>query len=376
MYRYSQSIPHPRVCKILLLIQGICILSCAAFVADCGSLLESKSRVGALWLRKPELEVTSDSFSSWKRRSILTSILLTSQNPQIGLAEESRALGDVDSLSDLPEVEDGCVRIFFCRHGQTENNRLRKVQGARVDPPINENGQQQACNLGKALSYVDPKPNLFFCSNLQRARLTAEIAAAEIDRQIKVQQLDSLAEVDFGPIAEGKPVALAKAGMQATYASWAMGNLDFRPQEGGESGREVSDISREWSVQQLFVLVSSHCDCRWQVMQRAIDSITTLTSVASKSANRSCVAVTHSTFLRILLALALDIPLLDAASMSVVNGGVSVIDVPLDLKTRRMGKNSKVFIGGNFRNIGLEVPICRVVRINETRHLPTVPIIA
>ena len=149
---------------------------------------------------------------------------------------------NLDALLDLPPVTAGCVRIFLCRHGQTENNRLRKVQGARVDPPINQNGAQQASNLGKSLRRLNPTPNLFFSSYLQRAYVTAQMAAAEVDSTIKVQKMETLAEVDFGPIAEGQPVVLAKARMQATYAAWAAGNIDFRPQEGGDSGRDVSSV--------------------------------------------------------------------------------------------------------------------------------------
>jgi len=161
-----------------------------------------------------------------------------------------------DALVDLPPVTEGCVRLFLCRHGQTENNRLRKVQGARVDISINENGIEQAKNLGQALKRILPmKPKEFFSSKLIRARMTAEIAKSMVMTQengqeegkiTSVKQLDSLGEVDFGPIAEGRPIALAKAGMQATYAVWATGNVDYRPEGGeGESGREVRRIP--WS---------------------------------------------------------------------------------------------------------------------------------
>lgn len=182
-----------------------------------------------------EIGVEDHELSCWRRRTFLGSTLFLLQQPGVAVADVETT-ANFDALLDLPPITQGCVRIFLCRHGQTENNRLRKVQGARVDPPINPNGAEQAINLGKTLRRLDPTPNMFFSSNLQRAQMTARIAAAEIDSNLKVRQLDSLAEVDFGPIAEGRPVALAKAGMQATYAAWAIGNVDFRPQEGGDSG--------------------------------------------------------------------------------------------------------------------------------------------
>ena len=178
---------------------------------------------------------------SWSRRAIIGSGLLFLPPPVLAADTCPGLTANLDALLDLPPVTEGCVRIFLCRHGQTENNRLRKVQGARVDPPINENGVQQAVNLGQALGRLDPSPRLFFSSSLQRAQMTALIAMDQINPNIKPQQLKCLSEVDFGPTAEGQPVALAKAGMQATYAAWATGRIDYRPRDGqGESGREVS----------------------------------------------------------------------------------------------------------------------------------------
>lgn len=227
------------LCALLLVLHVFFNRQSRAFVVTTNG--QSQQCVSlALGLGNAEIDDDDDrSLGSWDRRRYLASTFLLFQRPPIAAAA-MEATVNLNSLADLPPVTDGCVRIFLCRHGQTENNRLRKVQGARVDPPINENGQEQAHTLGKAIGRVKPSPGLFFCSNLQRAKMTAEIAAAEVNPKIKVTKLNSLAEVDFGPVAEGRPVALAKAGMQATYAAWATGNIDFRPQEGGDSGREVS----------------------------------------------------------------------------------------------------------------------------------------
>ena len=128
---------------------------------------------------------------------------------------------DLNCLADLPPIPTDSVRIYLCRHGQTENNRLRKVQGSRVNPPINDNGIEQATALGKALSRASTGPPLvMFHSQLKRAQMTAEIASSQISDKIKPQILDSLGEVDFGPVADGMPVALAKAGFSVTFGAW------------------------------------------------------------------------------------------------------------------------------------------------------------
>ncbi len=119
---------------------------------------------------------------------------------------------------------------------------------------------------------------------------------------------------------------------------------------------------------------STGLDLTNKVFQRATSSIVSLAKAASESEDGTCVAVTHSTFLRILLAMALDVPLLEAAAYSVVNGGVSVIDVPRNLPTRHLGKNSRLFTWLLKEEVDLEVPVCHVIRINETRHLPIEPV--
>jgi len=43
-------------------------------------------------------------------------------------------------VQSLPPLAVGVKRLFLCRHGQTELNRLGKMQGARVDPELNELG--------------------------------------------------------------------------------------------------------------------------------------------------------------------------------------------------------------------------------------------
>lgn len=256
---------------------------------------------------------------------------------------------DFNCLVDLPPVPDDCVRIYLCRHGQTENNRLRIVQGARVNPRINENGLAQAEGLGKALARANPRPKVFFNSKLERARMTAETAAHEIDPKIKTRALDALGEVDFGPVAEGQPVALAKAGMEATYAAWAIGQIDYRPNGGGDSGRDI--------------------------MTRVADALKFLAQEADKTSNGCVAAVSHSAYLRILLGVVLDQSLFEMADRKIANGGIIVLDVKRDGLSRRLEPKPKLLGGAlsmvpsDFR---LDVPVCDVVRINEMRHLPDV----
>ena len=179
--------------------------------------------------------------------------------------------------------------------------------------------------------------------------MTAETAAHEIDPKIKTRALDALGEVDFGPVAEGQPVALAKAGMEATYAAWAIGQIDYRPNGGGDSGRDI--------------------------MTRVADALKFLAQEADKTSNGCVAAVSHSAYLRILLGVVLDQSLFEMADRKIANGGIIVLDVKRDGLSRRLEPKPKLLGGAlsmvpsDFR---LDVPVCDVVRINEMRHLPDV----
>lgn len=150
-------------------------------------------------------------------------------------------------LLDLPPYDPkSTVRLYLCRHGETENNRLNIIQGARIDPPINGNGLQQAKLLGLALSNASLTPSLVVYSPLLRAKQTAQVVTEQLlarkcskSIRIRMRLLKDLAEVDFGSMAEGAPVSQYRSELISLYGSWALGNLSARMPGGGESGYEV-----------------------------------------------------------------------------------------------------------------------------------------
>ena len=160
-----------------------------------------------------------------------------------GAAGTDLSLLGVDCLKDLPPFDPTTtVRVFLARHGETENNRLHKLQGARLDAPINETGERQAVLLGQALARAPVPPQLVLHSPLLRAQQTAQIAAAQLT-SVKAKQktlpLNVLTELDFGEAAEGELEETRRMYRLQTYAQWASGNLDVRMNTSGETGREV-----------------------------------------------------------------------------------------------------------------------------------------
>lgn len=194
------------------------------------------------------------SVKNQSRRTVVSSLLTIAAGGQVlpAYSEDAEAVAGIQKscanlqcLLDLPPVPEDSIRVFLCRHGQTENNRLHLIQGARVDPPLNQNGIAMAQRLGLALAQL-PKPvTTMFHSTLIRSRQTADEAFQQMKRNDRflaratTRTLPALSEVDFGSV-EGKPAREVRLDMALAYAAWTSGNIDFRLEGGGESGREVS----------------------------------------------------------------------------------------------------------------------------------------
>lgn len=89
--------------------------------------------------------------------------------------------------------------IFLIRHGQTEFNVQRRLQG-RMDSPLTEVGEAQALRMGRALrDFVeDPARWVVISSPLGRTRRTAEIVCATLGLGCEIQTDDRLMEIDVG----------------------------------------------------------------------------------------------------------------------------------------------------------------------------------
>jgi probable phosphoglycerate mutase len=89
--------------------------------------------------------------------------------------------------------------IYLVRHGQTEFNRERRIQG-HVDSPLTELGIRQAQAVARLLSELirDPAGWRIVSSPLGRARTTAGIVAARLGG-LPVELDARLQEMSWGP---------------------------------------------------------------------------------------------------------------------------------------------------------------------------------
>ncbi len=256
-----------------------------------------------------------------------------------------------DILFDLPQKAPNSVRLYLCRHGQTENNRLHITQGSRVDPPLNQNGILMAERLGKALSRTKQPLSLIYHSPLLRAKQTAQIAALQFSHSPRIQVLHELAEMDFGPAAEGQREP--RLDRIEIYRQWTAGYIDERPPD-GESCREV--------------------------LERCSSVLHTLTkeSFSKDGSGGYVAAVAHSAFIRMFLALVQrNLPLAAAVvTHHQANANINVLDI--DISATVMVNAKSVLFGGMLasqalNDFALVIPETNVLRTNEIRHLKGVP---
>ncbi|MCR4779794.1 MAG: histidine phosphatase family protein [Ruminiclostridium sp.] len=83
--------------------------------------------------------------------------------------------------------------LYIMRHGRTDWNDLRKLQG-RTDIPLNDVGRKMAARAAE--EYRDVHFDICFCSPLIRAKETAEIFLK--NRDVPIITDDRLMEMCFG----------------------------------------------------------------------------------------------------------------------------------------------------------------------------------
>lgn len=125
------------------------------------------------------------------------------------------------------------VDIYLVRHGETEYNRIGKMQGRGIDEPLNETGIQQAEALAEYFSDI-PLEHVI-SSSLLRSKQTAAYVANQ--QNVAVESYPELDEMGFG-VMEGLYGKDVKDQLDELHASWKSGKI-HNAVEGGESPVEV-----------------------------------------------------------------------------------------------------------------------------------------
>ncbi|UXP31607.1 histidine phosphatase family protein [Reichenbachiella agarivorans] len=125
--------------------------------------------------------------------------------------------------------------IYLIRHGQTDFNKQKRVQGRGIDSDLNLLGRLQAAAFFEV--YKDVKFDKIYTSSLKR---TVQSVQGFIDQGIPYESLSGFDEISWG-LHEGLPYDEAR---HARYLEgideWGKGNLNHRVGE-GDTPIEVRD---------------------------------------------------------------------------------------------------------------------------------------
>ena len=125
--------------------------------------------------------------------------------------------------------------LIVIRHGETDWNRQHRFQG-QIDVPLNGIGREQAERLAARLA--GETIDVLLCSDLQRARATADALARARGHGLRVEPL--WREQSFG-VLEGLDVPTIRARHADLWARWVRHEADYALPQGGESNQAFHD---------------------------------------------------------------------------------------------------------------------------------------
>lgn len=85
-------------------------------------------------------------------------------------------------------------RLYLIRHGETEWNKVQRMQGCSYDIGLSDDGRRQAKSLAERLR--NEKIDMIFSSTLSRAFETASIIASY--HNLEVETSEAFKEINFG----------------------------------------------------------------------------------------------------------------------------------------------------------------------------------
>lgn len=152
------------------------------------------------------------------------------------------------------------AELILWRHGETEYNAARRIQG-RVDIPLSEVGYAQAEAASVALAELGI--SRIVSSPLQRARQTAEVLAERLGLEVEIRE--DLIERSFG-VWEGRTREEMAEGWPEAFARWRDGGepgvegAETRAAVGERVGAVLRSLAEEAESEELAgpVLVVSH----------------------------------------------------------------------------------------------------------------------
>lgn len=183
------------------------------------------------------------------------------------------------------------TEILLIRHGETEWNAIKRLQG-HLDIALNAEGERQAAALGQAL--LDEPLDVIVSSDLQRAMQTAQAIAQPRGMTIKVDP--GLRERCYGAF-EGVMYSEIPARFPEAYAAWQARDIDARFPDGERKAETLREFHER--------------------------AIATINRLASLYPNRKIALVTHGGVLECAYRAAKGISLLSARDFDIFNASIN-----------------------------------------------------
>lgn len=185
------------------------------------------------------------------------------------------------------------TEILLIRHGETEWNAVRRLQG-HLDIALNAEGERQAAALGQALQ--DEPLDAIIASDLQRAMQTAQAIArprgmaVEVDAGLRERCYGAFEGVLYSEIAGRFPEA---------YAAWQARERDARFPAGERKAETLGEFHER--------------------------AVATITRLAARYPNQKIALVTHGGVLECAYRAANGIGLSSARDFDILNASINRI---------------------------------------------------
>jgi len=163
------------------------------------------------------------------------------------------------------------MKLILIRHGETEWNKQRRIQGCRSDTRLSQKGLEQADRLAAALR--KERIDAIYASPMKRASETAQIIAEACKLQVHV--FNELREIDAGEL-DGLFERELTGPYETAWKEFRNGNAST-PLPGGESLQDVQKRT-SWAVDRMLekhidgtVVVVAHLLANLAMVCQALD---------------------------------------------------------------------------------------------------------
>lgn len=153
------------------------------------------------------------------------------------------------------------MRLYIVRHGETDWNRIHRVQG-RTDIPLNDYGRRLARETAEGMKEV--RIDLGYTSPLLRAKETAQIILA--DRGVPLYEDSRIEELSFGSYEGMRNGGEAKEPGSEAFNRFFTDTANYVPPQDAESipqlyertGKFLAEICGREDLKDRSILVSTH----------------------------------------------------------------------------------------------------------------------